>query len=151
MTDEIEKDREYGSGTATEHGYMVEWRLKPESRALADVLNYGNVEEIWRQAQYKISQLGRSQDAANVIQPAVNEWSKERSNHGLVGHKVAVMACLQTSTDRKLLKHVEWRIVRIELKTTHKLTRSDDDKDHENRMNEIKAMFGEYAAQESTP
>ena len=146
----IEEDRKYGSGNSTSHGYMVEWRLKPESVVLATLLRHNDVGERWLQAPYEISQLGRHGDAQKVVQPRISKFDGGlfgMSENGLVSHRVAVAvcACLRTSIEERLLKHIEWRIVRIELQKSYQLERSEDDQKSEKRKKEFDDIFSEYA------
>lgn len=145
-----EEKTNYGSGNSTCHGYILEWRLKPESAPLADLLprHLSQTSEDWEHGPYNIEQLGQLGDPAEkLIRPMIDkkyDWGK--SEHGLVSHRVAVaiLACLRTALPEKLLKHVEWRIVRVKLEKSHKLTRDDDDLDAEKRSDELKAIFAEY-------
>ncbi len=138
------ENKSYSEGTSTEFGYVVEWRLKPKSKVLAEIWEFQRncPSEEWHHGPYTIEQLRRSKDTALLMQPVISDWA-HRMGHGLVGRAcaVAIIACLQTSLESNLLKHVEWRISRIEIRKSHKLTRSEDDKEMEERMKEISEIL----------
>jgi len=140
MTDEERK--EYGRGTATDYGYIVEWKLKEGSEAIADIHSkLGEPKKQWNHAGYEISELIGVK--GNIVHPVISNRDKELSDHGLVRKNVAVAIyyCLLTYVIPNLIKHLDWRIVRIKLETEHKMTLDDNDKETEERMNEFHDMI----------
>ena len=138
----------YGHSNLTTYGYMVEWRLKPESAAITDLLGVHDVKPEWRKGPYSIEQLGLVGDAQKLIRPCIEKGFGDMERQGLVGRKVAIaiIACMETSLRPKILKHIEWRIVRIKLEKSHTLTRDDDNQAAEEDINTLYDVFREHAA-----
>lgn len=117
------------SHDSTGYGYMVEWRLKEESKALTNIVlaNY-DLSTKWQQAQYNIDTLGKLSDT-KLIRPYISNSISylEKSQYGLVTELVAeaILACLKTSVDPRLEDHIEWRIACFKLKTSHEMIRDD--------------------------
>lgn len=141
--------KSYGRGKSTGYGYILEWRLKPESVPLIDVLprGLGQVGKDWSQGPYQIEQLGRlGVDAERLIRPMIEKFDWGRSEHGLVSLKVskAILACLLTSIPEGLLKNVEWRIVRIRLEKSYELILDNPGSDAEDFQNGIQNILDLY-------
>ena len=147
MSEMKETEREnYGSGRSTCSGYIAEWRLKPGSVALCALLPYSDVGEKWSRANYDVAQLPRlGFDTQSLIRPYIPQHDWGKAEHHLLDKDVAlaVVACLKTSIKQRLLEHIEWRIVRIRLEATHKLTREDGNSEEAKRRDEIEDVFNE--------
>ncbi len=121
---------EYRSGSGTSYGFIVEWRLKPESVLLSELLSYDAVQKEWCQAPYSIKDFVKlSEIEANLI---IRPYIKESYFGGhpsdvvdkLVGE--AIIACLKTSTPYKMIAHIEWRLTRVCEKYSHKIEASEE-------------------------
>lgn len=140
-----DEKKEYGSGRMSAYGYVVEWRLKPDSASLESLCGYGFARaDTWSQAPYLIDQLGRhASGVEKLVRPYIRQDDERIAEHGLCRRDVAeaVMACLKTSIESKFLDHLEWRIARIEAKSEYTLTRSEDHQELEQRTNEVHDML----------
>lgn len=137
MTDKEKEPEKYQSGSSDGYGYVLQWRLKPESEALADIFSkMGDPGKVWSNAPYSIEDLGIIGEISKVlVRPMIKKYDADLSKYGLVRRDIAVAihACLLTSTPSKLLKHVEWRISRLKIKTSHNIVYDNDGHDTEAR------------------
>lgn len=138
--------KDYGSGRMSAYGYVVEWRIKPESAAIGDFFGWDFAQaERWTKAPYSIEQLGRHSAAVaeKLIRPCIRRDDECIGDHGLVRRDVAeaVLASLKTMLDRKQLPHLEWRIARIEVTSSYSLIRSEENHEAEERSNELNDML----------
>ena len=126
--------KSYGKGQSTCYGYMIEWRLKPESKILALLLRHDEVEANWKRAPYSISELKRlGPDADKIIRPYIPKYDHGISEHQLLDKRVAeaVIACLKTIVPERLLDNLEWLLVLVKLETSWNLVQEEEDKDKE--------------------
>lgn len=148
--DKIEEKKEkenYGSGHSSNYGYTVEWRLKSESAVLTALLGHLDAHKSWSRAPYSLSQLGNNSNSEDrLIRPRIGEYDTDKSRHDLINYKVAIalIACLQTSIPERMLKHIEWRIIRIRIEEEFSLTRDDENGDAETRIDDITNMLGDF-------
>lgn len=122
--------KSYSSSHSSCYGYIVEWRLKPESVVLRTLLPYNDVQEDWHQGPYTIDTIGRITDteADKLVRPYIPRYDGDISKHGVVGKSVAeaIVACLKTSIRESMLNHIEWRLVKVHVETTHKVTEASN-------------------------
>lgn len=125
----MDERKERSGETLSVSGCIVEWRLKPESTALKDVMSFDDARPNWRQAPYTIDALGRDNVSHQVVQPFISPHDDILARYDLVTELVAeaIIACLKTAVQPRLLAHVEWRIAHVRLEASHKIFEEDSD------------------------
>ena len=141
-----EKLADCGRGDSRSYGHIVEWRLKPGSEALDDVLPYNDVGKDWKHMPYDVAQLPiNEQHTANrLIRPYVKELDGKRiGHHGLVTKVVAeaVLACFKTALTRAQEIHCEFRIKCVRVHEVYTLTTVVEGSDDQVRKESAREML----------
>ena len=116
--------KSYGAGNFTSCGYIVEWRLKPESAVIGCVNGNTDVKAEWRQAPYTAIKMVLGPDASAMVRPIIQGPFAERlAEYDVVERDVgeAIIACLKTGIKRSMRQHIEWRLVRVTLHLSHRI------------------------------
>lgn len=135
--------KDYGNGNSTAVGYLVEWRLRPESAAIAEFNDFHDAKEIWKRAPYEARKMTLSGGAESMVRPVIQDYfGDQMAEHNIVDRDVgeAIIACLKTNLHPKMRKHIEFRLTRVKL---HKSFRIVEDPNSDPSAEEFQTTIGD--------